>query len=264
MGKVVTEVYKSSLLTELEKFGAPNQELANFATLVLYEPHWCGGMGMPEKVEEFRHLECKHIAVFPTYFLNYKLAPPRLSAPLQDRDMEAEAGSAVKACLTPSSTCTDGQIREWIERNILLGGAQKWVQQSGKSTFNTSDDTFELSPGLDQSAEGVKRHAMSFATVRAQSAEEPWWQHRVKELVVPTLFLLGCGTVLGVGVRVGCGFARRKVSEELSGSSDEENVGSVIAKQPMVRDLRTGRASTSHGSSLLFTGIPTMDSEEGI
>merc|ERR1712151_748445 len=39
---VVTEIYKSSPLTQRESFGYPAEDLEGLATVVHYEPTWCG------------------------------------------------------------------------------------------------------------------------------------------------------------------------------------------------------------------------------
>merc|ERR1719230_2427426 len=41
---VVTEIYKSSPLTQKESFGYPAEDLEGLATVVHYEPTWCGSL----------------------------------------------------------------------------------------------------------------------------------------------------------------------------------------------------------------------------
>merc|ERR1740138_605725 len=100
-----------------------------------------------EKAElaELGHIECKHNAAFPMYFLNYALKPPPLtSGGGQLPPGAAEPMSAAAACTTPSASCADGQIREWVQRQLLLEGQQHWVQSRGRDTFDIEDDAFDL------------------------------------------------------------------------------------------------------------------------
>jgi len=267
--RVVTEVYKSSVLTEMSEFGVPNKGLEKSVALVQYEPYWCGGLGMLDKVE-FGHVSCKHTAVFPTYFLSYKrLTPPQGGA---------EAGSAVQvhgdsdvgktygACATPSPKCTDGQIREWVERQHLLGGSQKWVQRGGRKTFNTSDDTFTITPSLNEDATLVKHHAMSFTDARARAAEEEPWRRRnigasaslqgppSLSVAFPTILqvppLLGALGLLmvtigiSVGVTISTGGDCCKSRRTADNSDSEEDTDVLAAKSPMAREIWLARNLT--------------------
>merc|ERR1712014_343205 len=42
--QVVTEMYKSSVLTENELLGEKDRQLERLATRVIYKPQWCGGV----------------------------------------------------------------------------------------------------------------------------------------------------------------------------------------------------------------------------
>ncbi|CAE8629379.1 unnamed protein product [Polarella glacialis] len=172
--KVVTEVYKSSVLTESDgesaysqlksmvKSGASgglqdtlvgtmgggnrNLPLERMAALVEYKPDWCSGVaGMSG---DMAHLGCRHCAVFPMYFLSFGRQPAPVNPPPIAQN-SALPGSALRSCVTPSAACTDGQVREWVERQFALQGGQAWTQVAGESTFDLSDDSFAVNPSLD-------------------------------------------------------------------------------------------------------------------
>mmetsp|Transcript_45868 Transcript_45868/g.127249 ORF Transcript_45868/g.127249 Transcript_45868/m.127249 type:complete len:576 (+) Transcript_45868:103-1830(+) len=167
--QVVTEVYKSSVLTQKEAFGYPAEELSHLATLVIYTPRWCGdggtgalavagqmvGQMVGQTPGEMPHLRCYHDAVFPAYFLQFGLSPGKLNPPSPQND--ALPGSALASCSTPSSACNDLQIRQWVERQQAgdVDGSQRWDQVTGMATFNLTDDTFELTPSLLRVSERV-------------------------------------------------------------------------------------------------------------
>mmetsp|Transcript_85711 Transcript_85711/g.239582 ORF Transcript_85711/g.239582 Transcript_85711/m.239582 type:complete len:510 (-) Transcript_85711:178-1707(-) len=150
--QVVTEVYKSSLLTEMKLLGEPDKELEKLAALVLYHPTWCGGLGpvTSEMFGQFGNLDCRHGAVYPLYFLSFGVPPPPLTPSVS---VKAMPGSAVTNCSTPSPSCTDFQVWEWVRRQHSLHGAQKWEQLSGRNTFDVSDDEFGLTPALGQNGD---------------------------------------------------------------------------------------------------------------
>lgn len=149
---VVTEVYKSSIMTEPQvvmgktvEAGTSSAQLENLAALVRYRPQWCGGLDwMPETLDlsHLGNLMCRHLAVFPLYFLSMGGSPPVAST-------EAPPGPAIAACLTPSASCDDESIRMWQQRQLCLNGTtQRWSQVLGVDTLNVSDDSFELAPAL--------------------------------------------------------------------------------------------------------------------
>jgi len=140
---VATEVYKSSELTAARVggmknellLGNPARQLDAFSTLVHYEPDWCGGLlPIGGFLDQFGHLECRHCAVFPFYFLQYGRSPPRLSA----------GEMILRTCPTPASSCLDTEIQELVERQHLVQGTQSWSQIGGRDTFDVGDDTFQL------------------------------------------------------------------------------------------------------------------------
>jgi len=141
--RVPTEVYKSSVLTELDFLGAPDHALEGHSVLVHSDPAWCGGLGpiTDKPLGEFGNLECKHCAPFPSYFLQYGHPAPTLVNMGQNVQ-----GTVLVSCPTPSSTCTDDEIGKLAERQHILVGKQRWEQQTGFGTFTTSDDTFALTP----------------------------------------------------------------------------------------------------------------------
>jgi len=115
---VVTEVYKSSPLTEL-----------TLTPLV--------GLGHVDHA-----LECKHCAVFPLYFLQYGHPAPPLTAGTRHLGIDP----VFKTCPTPASSCSDEEIQRLVQRQNMLGGRQRWEQATGFATVDVSDDTFSLLP----------------------------------------------------------------------------------------------------------------------
>mmetsp|Transcript_57465 Transcript_57465/g.126183 ORF Transcript_57465/g.126183 Transcript_57465/m.126183 type:complete len:596 (+) Transcript_57465:95-1882(+) len=181
---VITEIFKSSVLTELSEFGVPNEDLERLATLVEYEPHWCGGLG-PLSRADIGHLQCRHCAAFPLYFLAYgRPSPPIL--PRMPPNV-SEPGSAASTCATPIASCGDDQVADWVKRQHHLDGKQKWTQAAGAETFDTGDDAFKLTPSLQFEAmlgasgrandfvlRAPKLSAVVGSTVATSSSGEPW------------------------------------------------------------------------------------------
>lgn len=187
--KVVTEVYKSSVMTENKAFGVPNEDLERQTVVVKYEPHWCGGLGAlgnlnPLANLDIMHLSCHHLAVFPMYFLSYGQPSPQV-IPAQLAG-QAQPGSAISTCGTPSAICTDGQIREWVERQIAVEGRQVWTQAQGEKTITSSDDAYKLEPTLEDEAQLdpggsanllVMKTAMTSKDIFDELHKVPWWRN---------------------------------------------------------------------------------------
>jgi len=151
---VLTEVYKTSVYTEMSQLGNTNTDLEQFATFVQYEPRWCGGMG-PLETMGLRHVGCRHYAAIPLYFLGFSQSPPTLITPLRPESMDPT--SALATCPTPSASCEYGELQQWIERQLKLAGRnQKWTQASGFETLSVLDDHFELTPRDDPANELVE------------------------------------------------------------------------------------------------------------
>merc|ERR1712232_596246 len=82
--RVVTEIYKSSALTQNEHLSNPNLDLTKLGTLVVYNPTWCGAtngavstmLGLAGKNMQS---SCYHSAMFPLYFLHFGLAASPLN-----------------------------------------------------------------------------------------------------------------------------------------------------------------------------------------
>jgi hypothetical protein len=176
--RVVTEIYKSSELTQNDRLNNPNVDLSKLGTLVIYKPTWCGtetgavstviGLaGMPTTTEN----SCYHAAMFALYFLHFGLMPSALNpAP---PTVTASVTSALRACPTPSASCGDDQLREWVDRQNVthVAGGQRWTQATGMDTFNMSDDSFTLMPPLSGTSEVVEVDAgQKFAYL---SADKP-------------------------------------------------------------------------------------------
>jgi len=158
---VITEVYKSSVYTQMSSFGNTNSDLEKFATYVQYEPDWCGGVGLSAKMDKMlakvdvRHTSCKHYAAIPMYFLSFSLKPPTLMAPPQSET--SHPTSALATCPTPSASCKYGELKQWVERQLNLAGHyQKWKQAAGMDTFSVLDDRFTLTPTDDPTNEFVE------------------------------------------------------------------------------------------------------------
>jgi hypothetical protein len=152
--KVVTEIYKSSLETQNERFSNPNVELTKLGTVVIYNPKWCGGQSSTvgsflSTLGSNQQSSCYHNAMFPLYFLQLGLPPSPLNPQLGPYPASA-LNSALQACPTPSASCSANELREWVERQNLsnVAGAQKWTQAAGMETFNITDDTFQLDPSV--------------------------------------------------------------------------------------------------------------------
>jgi len=145
---VITEVYKTSVYTEMTQFGNPNADLEKFATFVQYEPRWCGGnsvLGHALAKVDVRHVGCKHYAAIPLYFLGFDQTPPTL-AELPSAD-SSHPTSALKTCPTPAASCKYGELKQWVERQLQLATHdQKWKQEAGFETISVDDDRFRLTP----------------------------------------------------------------------------------------------------------------------
>ncbi|CAE8648228.1 unnamed protein product, partial [Polarella glacialis] len=111
-------------------------------------------------------------------------------------------GSALRSCVTPSAACTDGQVREWVERQFALQGGQAWTQVAGESTFDLSDDSFAVNPSLDDNFQlGLKsanEMVLDEAIELPSNYQEPTWHKMLTspEIAVPVavvFVLLGMG-----------------------------------------------------------------------
>jgi len=242
--KVVTEIYKSSVMTENKAFGIPNQGLEGLGVLVKYKPQWCGGLGAlghlnPLANLDIVHLSCHHMAVFPMYFLGYGQQAARLVP--DTRVAQAQPGSAISDCSTPSAGCSDGQIRQWVERQFAVEGQQLWSQAEGSSTITSSDDAYELEPSLADEAQVdpkgaanllVMKTAMTDKAIYEETHQTPWWRDprsgRLQVLAVSVAAaLLG---LLG-GALIAC---RSSGSSELSDDDSETE----LARRSLARGRR--------------------------
>lgn len=164
--KVPTEVYKSSLLTENGAFGVPDKALEDIVALVEYNPTWCGGTSLLARTR-LANVECQHNSMYPTYFLSYEAPIPQVSVqfPLSN----VSATSALRQCIVPAAKCTDGQIAEWVERQLVLRGNQKWTQIGGTNTFNLSDDVFQMTPSPLEATRIIGRKPITLQSRRSQN-----------------------------------------------------------------------------------------------
>jgi len=174
---VVTEIYKSSALTQNDKFSDTNVDLTKLGTLVIYNPVWCGAaagamstvLGLAGK---YTQNSCYHSAMFPLYFLQFGLP----ASPMNPRPpaLVSQIDSALRACPTPSASCSDDQLREWVDRQNLsnVAGQQRWMQATGIDTFNISDDSFTLQPALSGQSEIVEVDAgQRYGAINSQDKE---------------------------------------------------------------------------------------------
>lgn len=253
---IAVEIYKSSLLTEAQdvmgkkiEAGTSSRELEKLGALVRFSPRWCGGLEwVPDTLDlsDLGNLVCRHLAVFPLYFLSIGEPPPPVHSELQP-------GPAISTCLTPSASCDDDSIRMWaIRQSCLNGTTQRWVQVSGAETFNVTDDTFELQPALLESelsltpsmaAEGCSTGHTSQAAMPllfgmespsdsgADEPEEAWYEHHINLLlvVVAVLFTFGTAFLLVQTYRQPKQYADVHADDE----SDSE-VGNRITRQALL------------------------------
>mmetsp|Transcript_74346 Transcript_74346/g.150985 ORF Transcript_74346/g.150985 Transcript_74346/m.150985 type:complete len:203 (+) Transcript_74346:10-618(+) len=189
------------------------------------------------------------------------LPPPAVPPPVPLDG--AEMGSAARDCPTPSATCTDSQLREWVERQLLLGGTQRWVQKAGRDTFDTTDDAFALEPklGLEGAlSEGgeftvasdpvpearavVERSTPRFIVVADPEAGSGPLPAALKVWPPPTSALLGafllicaaCAACAAACVSGRCCLFRRKqTSGELTESDEDVAMTRMSPRSPMVR-----------------------------
>jgi len=222
----------------MSQLGDANHDLEKVATVVQYQPDWCDRKsptnskfsaitnhlpampGVFEKVSEFDDLECRHAAVFPLYLASYGNPPPRLTSEAA-KAIEGQPGSAIEGCETPSATCTDGQIKEWVDRQRIVDGRQRWVQEGGKSTFDGYDDTFAITPDLNENSDEV---VILAATERPpqSSQEHRWWRVEsgvLKAGAIGAVALVALA-VLGISVRLGARL-HRHVRGGYGSDSDE-------------------------------------------
>lgn len=218
----------------MSQLGDANHDLEKVATVVQYQPDWCDSTAsvdskfstianhLPkvfEKVSEYNDLDCRHAAIFPLYLSNYGLPAASLTADAAKK-LEGQPGSAIEGCETPSAACTDGQIKEWVERQRQVGGRQRWVQQGGKDTFDGFDDTFAITPDLDETKDEV---VVLAATERPRGgSKESWWHiggNAAKALAGAALLLVALA-VLGVSTRLGAGLYRHIRGGDASDSDD--------------------------------------------
>ena len=219
---VVTEIYKSSLLTEnsaeespymelksimengaltgLEKTlvgtlasGMREKDLERSGTMVQYQPDWCNSVGT-DTYGDVEHVACRHCAVMPMYLLSFGRAPP----PQNPRPTErAQPGSALVSCMTPSAACTDDQLRQWVQRQLDMAPTrQMWEQNYGQNTFDGMDDAYQLDPSIKQGFQLGLRSANSLVQ---QTAPE-YTQH--KEEPISMLMILRTPHLLLSGIAV--------------------------------------------------------------
>mmetsp|Transcript_58795 Transcript_58795/g.137675 ORF Transcript_58795/g.137675 Transcript_58795/m.137675 type:complete len:588 (+) Transcript_58795:25-1788(+) len=220
--KVVTEIYKSSLLTEKAPDDSPVNEIKNIvengavgglehtlvgnlgagmrvenlersATLVEFAPDWCEGV-TNDALGDVEHLGCRHCAVMPMYLLSFGRRAPPLSPPA----LSAAPGSALSSCMTPSASCLDEQVREWVQRQLDMQPAhQSWKQIGGGSTFDESDDSFTLNPSIEQ---GIRLGLQSANSLVEQPVKEAPHEDMTLStfLTSPPLFLSATACILGL------------------------------------------------------------------
>lgn len=217
---VVTEIYKSSVFTELSSLGVPNEKLEKVTTFVEYKPHWCGGVG-PISHAVLGHLKCRHDAVFPLYFLSYGRPPPEV-VPRPPADVLAQAapGSAAKACTTPSASCTDGQIREWIQRQLSMHKSQQWEQVRGYETIESNDDAFQLTPSLNEQPELVEQPT---DLLDARFEKSSPWPLSQPLLVIPAVLVLLGLIVIPCAMHRCCKSPRDDSDTEFDDDEDDDD-----------------------------------------
>lgn len=218
--KVVTEVYKSSVLTQQPIFGVVNEALTTLATLVVYDSgSSCGGVGFFNFKDHsgLAHVSCNHFAVVPLYFLSLGTK----SLTLQPPPKPASPNSALDACPVPTAFCNASQIRQWIKRNREVGGTQVWKQVSGSETRDIQDDAFVLSPGIEEAAQAGNASANELVYVTPpQTAPEKAPQAQLWKILLGVV-----GVILLVAVLMFTGICKVGVSSapiDAGGLDDEE------------------------------------------
>jgi len=222
---VVTEIYKSSAMTEHKMLGLVNEPLDAMSTFVKYKPNFCGSFGFGNfKIEmlnevDIMHLTCRHMASVPLYFFSYGQPSPPVEPAM--RVGNSQPGSALRNCTTPSASCSNGQLRQWVQRQLALEGRQHWVQTAGSYTLVTDDDTFELRPGLDEEADVdpggaansmILRAAKSDAEIYKEYHKLPWWQ----DVHSPEYRLVAVGALIaGLGFLVVAGLSSCRPARHL-------------------------------------------------
>jgi hypothetical protein len=194
---VAVEVYKSSLITERSTFGIVNSELENKTALVRFHPEWCPGIaqslvtGMAQAVTggstTWADYDCPHMAVIPMYFLSLTRPPPpvMMSAGLSYDASLASPGAALQNCSTPSASCTDCAIREWMEQQNAVPSSQVWEQKGGRNTFTLSDDNFQLLPTPGPEDIVVRKDAVEYCAA-SDIKERKWYNSYEDQLAVYT------------------------------------------------------------------------------
>lgn len=152
--RVATEVYSSTAPNAADEGGAEgqaNRQIAAYSAVVVYDPKWCGP-------------SCAHSAVLPLYFLGY--GGPALSL-VNYVPMDASE------CPVPSSSCTDAQIRGFVERQLNQAVPQIWKQMpEGTNTLDQADDEFVVDPPISgpvQASEIVELEVSRTAAVLDRS-----------------------------------------------------------------------------------------------
>lgn len=247
--KVVTEIYKSSILTEADRGdtsaydalkkivkngaadsfedvlvgnlggGIREHPLERAATLVKYEPDWCSSISSAS-VGDVQHLGCRHCAVMAMYLLGFGRSAPPLSPP--PALSSAQPGSALSSCMTPSASCTDGQLREWVQRQLDMREDQSWNQLGGRMSFDQSDDSFAISPSLEQSFQlglhGANEIVEQAAKELQPANEDPPW----RRVVTSSQFIIAMAAVFVLGTTILLLCASRRLGNSGDDSEAEE------------------------------------------
>jgi len=251
-------------MTEHKMLGLINKPLDAMSVLVNYKPNFCGsfvfgnfGAEMLNEID-IMHLSCRHMAVFPLYFLSYGQPAPPLEPKMVGG---AKPGSALTNCTTPSASCNDGQIREWVQRQTAVEGRQRWVQVEGSYSLGTDDDTFSLRPGLDEEAKLdpggaanllVMRAAKSDTELYGETHKIAWWRNthslEYRAAAVGTL-VAGLGFLAVAGLssyRPAWRMGKNTIADEESESDGIEDSWPTREERseehmPPSRPLRSGR-----------------------
>lgn len=254
--QVVTEIYMSLVLTEMDEFGVPDFDLQQNSVLVKYDPGWCGSIG-PLYHTDVAHVTCRHHAIMPNYFMSYGYPAPA-ALPASPPGL-GQTGSAAQHCQTPSARCSDGEIREWYARQLALSGQQAWTQSTGLLTFDLADDTYTIAPGI-----GVAQTADAIVTMDASSLESvgpqvSLFDRVLKPTVLFPVLLVAVGTVVAcVACLSGRCRAQSDMDEEM-GSTKPRRKSAVSNKAGQYESLElatsdTGSSRPSSAASLLPQG----------
>jgi len=143
---VPTEVHLSSPFPESAYLGTPVLPFEPLVVLIRRLPKWCGNV---ISVEALEHVGCQHKAAVILYFLAGGIRPQGNNSSVEACDPSLPLG------------CSDEQLwrLQQLQQTLAEKGQQQvWLQQGGRETRRTDDDSFtrEVEPLGDEGMRGVQ------------------------------------------------------------------------------------------------------------